>query len=147
MTHPALVDGPIYLDYNATTPVDPGVMRAALPYLDTHFGNPSSGHHYARAPREALDRARRQVAELLGAHTDEIVFTGGGSEADTLAIRGAALATRDPGRRQIVTPATEHPAVLESCRGLAAQGFTVRLLAVDRHGRVPAADLRSALGE
>ncbi|GAA4931152.1 cysteine desulfurase [Nonomuraea thailandensis] len=147
MTHPALADGPIYLDYNATTPVDPAVAQAALPYLGSHFGNPSSGHHYARAPRQALDLARRQVAGLLGASPGEIVFTGGGSEADTLAVRGAALAVPDPGRRQVVSLATEHPAVLESCRGLRRDGFTVRLLPVDHHGRVRPADLREALAE
>nr|WP_262496153.1 aminotransferase class V-fold PLP-dependent enzyme [Nonomuraea sp. SYSU D8015] len=115
--------------------------------MSTHFGNPSSGHAYARAPREALDRARGQVAALLGAAPSEIVFTGGGSEADTLAIRGAALAVREPSRRQIITLATEHPAVLESCRSLRDQGFTVHLLPVDRFGRADLADLRTALAE
>ncbi|MFI7697913.1 cysteine desulfurase family protein [Nonomuraea sp. NPDC049480] len=143
----APADGPIYLDYNATTPVDPAALQAALPYLSTHFGNPSSGHHYARAPREALDRARGQVAALLGAAPDEIVFTGGGSEADTLAVRGAAIATLDPLRRQIITLATEHPAVLESCQSLRAAGFAVRLLPVDRRGRADPDDLRAALSE
>ncbi|TMR91154.1 cysteine desulfurase [Nonomuraea basaltis] len=136
-------DGPIYLDYNATTPVDPGALQAALPYLGTHFGNPSSGHHFARAPREALDRARRQMSALLGAAPGEIVFTGGGSEADTLAIRGACAG--DP--RQIITLPTEHPAVLESCHSLRGDGFTVRLLPVDRRGRADPADLRTALEE
>ncbi|MEO3860981.1 aminotransferase class V-fold PLP-dependent enzyme [Acrocarpospora sp. B8E8] len=147
MTHPALAGGPIYLDYNATTPVDPAVLQAALPYLSTHFGNPSSGHHYAHAPRQALDQARGRVAALLGAAQEEIVFTGGGSEADTLAVRGAALAASDAGRRQIITLATEHPAVLESCHSLCRDGFTVRLLPVDHHGRVQAAALQVALGE
>ncbi|MGW5682031.1 cysteine desulfurase family protein [Nonomuraea sp. NPDC003754] len=147
MTHPALAGAPVYLDYNATTPVDPEALEAALPYLTAHFGNPSSGHAYARAPRAALDRARRQVAELLGAEPSEVIFTGGGSEADALAVRGAALAVRagDPGRRRVVAPATEHPAVLRSCDGLRAEGFIVTPLPVDGHGRVDPGDLRAAV--
>jgi len=109
--HPGLLDGPIYLDYNATTPLDPRVLRAAMPFLVTHFGNPSSAHAYARAPKQAVDRARDQVGQLLGARAEEIVFTGGGSESDTLAIRGAALANRNRGGH-IITQPTEHPAVL-----------------------------------
>lgn len=142
MTHPALAGAPIYLDYNATTPVDPEALEAALPYLTTHFGNPSSGHRYASAPRQALDRARGQVAGLLGAAPEEIVFTGGGSEADTLAIRGAALGS---GRRRIISLATEHPAVLRSCDSLRAEGFGVTLLPVDSHGRLDPDELRAAV--
>lgn len=147
MTHPALAGRPIYLDYNASTPVDPDALEAALPYLTTHFGNPSSGHSYARVPRAALDQARHQVAELLGATPGEIVFTGGGSEADTLAIRGVALASRaaEARRWRIITLATEHPAVLRSCDSLRADGFTVTLLPVDGHGRVDPNDLRAAV--
>ncbi|MEV0592370.1 cysteine desulfurase family protein [Nonomuraea cavernae] len=150
MSHPGLADGPIYLDYNATTPVDPVVLRAALPYLSTHFGNPSSGHLYAQAPGEALARARAQLAGLLGARPEEIVFTGGGSEADTLAVRGAVLALAragETGRRQLITPATEHPAVLRACQSLERDGFAVRLLPVDARGRVDPADLEAALGQ
>jgi len=102
MTHPRLADRPIYLDYNATTPIDSAVLYAAVPYLGMHFGNPSSGHHYAQAPRAAVERARAQIAELLDARPEEIVFTGGGSEADTLAVRGAALAA-PAGRRHVIT--------------------------------------------
>ncbi|MFE3450327.1 cysteine desulfurase family protein [Nonomuraea sp. NPDC059194] len=144
MTHPALAGGPVYLDYNATTPVDPEALEVALPYLTTHFGNPSSGHHYAGAPRRAVEQARGQMAGLLGAAPEEIVFTGGGSEADTLAIRGAALGSR---RRRVVTLATEHPAVLRSCDSLRAEGFTVTLLPVDGHGRADPGDLRAAVRE
>lgn len=140
MTHPGLAGGPIYLDYNATTPVDPRVVDAALPFLTTHFGNPSSTHPYATAPRRAVDRARDQVARLLGAGVAEIVFTGGGSEADTLAIRGAALANRDRGRHVITQP-TEHPAVQEACHSLAGDGFRITQLPVDGHGRASADDL------
>ncbi|WP_433381202.1 cysteine desulfurase family protein [Streptosporangium sp. CA-115845] len=142
MSHSACAGLPIYLDYNATTPVDPEALEAALPYLTTHFGNPSSGHHYARAPRRALDRARGQLARLLGATSAEIVFTGGGSEADTLAIRGTALRSS---RRRIVTLATEHPAVLRACDSLRAEGFTVVLLPMDGHGRADPGELRAAV--
>ncbi|MFI7709333.1 cysteine desulfurase family protein [Nonomuraea sp. NPDC049480] len=145
MTHPALANGPIYLDYNATTPVDPAVHEAALPYLTHHFGNPSSAHHYASEPRQALARARRQVADLLAATPEEIIFTAGGSEADTLAIRGAALAAPTP-RRQLITLATEHPAVLQACRSLQADGFTTTMLPIDQYGRLDPADLEKAIG-
>jgi cysteine desulfurase len=144
MSHPGLANGPIYLDYNATTPVDPAVLDAALPYLAKHFGNPSSSHHYAAAPRAAVVRARAQVADLLGAEPAEIVFTGGGSEADTLAVRGAALAA-PISRRQVITLPTEHPAVLQACRTLQAEGFTVTHLPVDEFGRVDPADLQAAI--
>ncbi|MCG5220013.1 cysteine desulfurase family protein [Streptosporangium sp. KLBMP 9127] len=144
MTHPGLADGPIYLDYNATTPVDPRALEAALPYLVQHFGNPSSGHHYAQAPRTAVELARGRLAGLLGARPEEIVFTGGGSEADTLAIRGAALARP---RRHLVTQPTEHPAVIETCRGLEADGFSITWLPVDRFGGVDPADLDAVIGE
>ena len=146
MRHPGLTDGPIYLDYNATTPVDPHVVEAALPYLTRHFGNPSSSHAYATQPRTAVAEARRQVARLLRASDTEIVFTGGGSEADTLGIRGAALAARAQRRGDhVVTQVTEHPAVLEACRSLTADGFTCTEVAVDSHGKVDPADLESAV--
>ena len=144
MTHPALEGGPIYLDYNATTPVDPRVLEEAMPYLMTHFGNPSSTHHYAAQPRRAVDQARSDVAQLVGGRAEEIVFTGGGSETDDLAIRGAALANGDRGNH-VITQVTEHPAVLEACRSLEEDGFRVTYLPVDQHGRVDPADLRNAI--
>lgn len=146
MSHPALDDGPIYLDYNATTPVDPRVLDAALPYLTTHFGNPSSAHHYAAAPRTAVDAARRRVADLLGTRSDQIIFTGGGSETDDLAIRGSVLANRDRGD-EVITQVTEHPAVLATCRSLETDGFQVTYLPVDGHGRVDPADLSHAISD
>src|SRR5713101_1036781 len=91
-THPGLQGNPVYLDYNATTPIDPAVVQAMLPHLSVHFGNPSSAHGYGHAAHEAVDVARKQVAQLLGCSSDEITFTGGGSESDNLAIRGTALA-------------------------------------------------------
>jgi cysteine desulfurase len=142
--HPGLEDGPIYLDYNATTPVDPRVAAAAVPYLTEHFGNPSSTHQYGEAPRQAIRQARGEVAHLLGADPDEIVFTAGGSDSDTLAIRGAALANRDRGDH-VITQATEHPAVLEACRSLEADGFRLTILPVNRHGEVDPGDLEEAI--
>src|SRR5437660_4560884 len=83
---------PIYLDYNATTPLDPAVVEAMLPYLREHFGNPSSTHPYGKTAHDAVDRARQQLAELLGAQPDEIIFTGGGTEASNHALKGAVFA-------------------------------------------------------
>jgi cysteine desulfurase len=144
--HPGLADGPIYLDYNATTPVDPRVAETALPYLTTYFGNPSSGHAYAEQPSRALAKARQQLAGLIGAQTADIVFTAGGSEADSLAIRGAALAYDRSAPAQVITQLSEHPAVLETCRALQRlHGVQVRYLPVDRDGLVDPAALAEAL--
>src|SRR5437868_5947868 len=123
--HPGLQGGPIYLDHNATTPVDPAVVEAMLPYLASHFGNPSSSHSYGHVAHEAVDAARAQMASLLGCSPAEITFTGGGSESDNLAIRGAALASR-AGGNHIITQVTEHPAVLNTCCALERlHGFRV----------------------
>ncbi|MEV6381995.1 cysteine desulfurase family protein [Streptomyces sp. NPDC051773] len=143
--HPGLVGGPVYLDYNATTPVDPRVTEAMLPHLTDLFGNPSSGHPYADAPRRALAESRAQVAGLVGARPDEIVFTSSGSEADLLAVRGAVLASA---RRHVITQVTEHPAVLEACRALERlHGVRVTVLPVDGDGLVEPAALAAALDE
>lgn len=146
--HPGLAGRAVYLDHNATTPVDPRVVEAMLPTLTTDFGNPSSAHAYAGAPRSALACARRQVAALVGAAADEIVFTGSGSEADALAVRGAVLGAARPGagRPHVVTQVTEHPAVLAACAYLAAHhGVEITYLPVDGHGRVDPADVEAAL--
>jgi cysteine desulfurase len=135
---------PIYLDYNATTPVDPRVIDAMLPYLREHFGNPSSSHYYGSQARAGVDTAREQVASLLGCAPDEIVFTGGGSESDNLAIKGAAEAYRDRGNH-IITCQIEHPAVLNTCRYLERHGFRVTYLPVDREGRVDPNDVAQAI--
>jgi cysteine sulfinate desulfinase/cysteine desulfurase-like protein/predicted MFS family arabinose efflux permease len=143
--HPALEGRPIYLDYNRTTPVDPRVLDAALPYLTTEFGNPASAHHFARAPRQAIAEARQQLAALLGCGADDIVFTGGGSESDALALRGTALAHRERGDH-IVTQVTEHPAVLAACRDLERHhGFEITYLPVDGHCHVDPADMQAAI--
>lgn len=142
---PALADGPIYLDYNATTPVDPRVALAMGPFLTHWFGNPSSGHPYADEPRAALATARGRVAALLGADAERIVFTGSGSEADQLAIRGAVLAS-EAARPHVITQVTEHPAVLETCRALERlHGVRVTYLPVDADGLVDPGRLAAAL--
>jgi cysteine desulfurase len=145
LPHPGLAGGPVYLDYNATTPVDPRVAEAMWPYLTDFFGNPSSNHPYADTPRRALAAARAQVVDLLGAGPGEIVFTGSGSEADLLALRGAVLASGRP-RPHVITQATEHPAVLETCRALERlHGARVTVLRVDADGLVAPAALAAAL--
>lgn len=146
MTVPrGLLDGPIYLDYNATTPIDPAVTESMLPYLTGEFGNPSSTHHYGRESRVALDHARDQVAALLGSSAERIVFTGSGSEADNLAIRGAVLASGVE-RPQVVTQPTEHPAVLQACEALRRwHNAEVMFLPVDGDGLVDPADLAAAI--
>src|SRR5688572_20142315 len=108
---------PIYLDHNASTPLDPAVIAAMQPFLDEGFGNPSSGHWAGTPAKAALEGARRQVAALLGAGPDEVVFTGGGSEANNLALKGAYFALRDKGNH-IVTTEVEHPSILGPCRFL-----------------------------
>jgi cysteine desulfurase len=135
----------IYLDYNATTPPAPEVLEVMIPCLRDLFGNPSSAHPRGRAAREALERARAEVAALLGAAPDEIVFTGGGTEANNLALIGAARALRSRGRH-MVTTAVEHPAVLEVLRWLErTEGFTLTVLPVDGTGRVDPDAVEQAL--
>ena len=135
---------PIYLDYNATTPIDREAADAMLPYLYAHFGNPSSAHPYGRAAREAVEQAREQVAALLNAAPAEIIFTSGGTEANNTVIKGVVEARAGEGR-PIITSAVEHPAVLEPCRVLAARGCDVTVLPVDGQGRVSPGDVRAAL--
>jgi cysteine desulfurase len=123
----------IYLDNNATTPVDPRVREAMLPFLGEAFGNPSSPHGAGRAAREALDRAREQVAALLGASADSIIFTGGGTESITTAIRGALMA--QPEKKHIVTSSIEHSATKNLCEQLGREGCEITWLGVDAGGR------------
>ena len=134
----------IYLDHNASTPVDPAVAAAMRPFLDGHYGNPSSGHWAATVAKAALAKARSQVAGLLGCHDDEVVFTSGGSEANNFALKGAFFALRDKGDH-IVTTRVEHPAVIEPCRFLERLGARVTYLPVDGTGRVEPDDLRKAI--
>ncbi len=134
---------PIYLDHNATTPLLPEVVDAMLPYLREHFGNPSSGHVYGTRARSAVARARDQVAALLGCEADEIVFTSGGTEANNLAIRGAAEALS--GRSHVVTSVIEHPATARPCAWLGEHGRRVSRLGVDAAGCVRVDEAREAM--
>lgn len=147
MTHPGLAGNPIYLDYNATTPIDPVVTEAMHPFLTTFFGNPSSGHRYAHVPAQAIAEARSNVAHLLHCQPDEIIFTGCGTESDALAIRGIALARQAHGKH-IITQVTEHPAVLNICKALERwHGFRVTYLPVTSDGQVRPADVAAAIDE
>jgi cysteine desulfurase len=136
-------DLPVYLDHNATTPVLEEVVLAMSRSLREHFGNPSSGHVYGRRAHDAIERARVQVASLLGCAPDEVIFTSGGTEASNLAIRGTALA--DPSRRHVLTTAVEHPATTRPCAALAEQGYAITRLPVDGRCLVSADDARRAL--
>ena len=131
----------IYLDHNATTPLRESVLEAMVPYLTEQFGNASSYHQLGRDARDAVERARSSVAGTLNAQADEIVFTGGGTEADNLAIRGVTRATRDRGRH-VITSAIEHHAVLRTCEALAQEGVEVTQVGVDGQGRVDPEQVR-----
>lgn len=135
---------PVYLDYNATTPVDPEVADAIEPYLREHFGNPSSAHRYGQRAKQAVDEGRAEVAALLGAAPDEIIFTGCASEANNLAIQGVALALA-ASRKHLVTSAVEHPSVMQPFLKLREAGWAVTLLTVDGAGRVDPASVAEAL--
>ena len=126
---------PIYLDYNATTPIDPEVAEAMRPYLFERFGNPSSSHWYGVQAKEAVEKARDQVANLLNCSPDEVVFTSGGSESNNYAIKGAAFANRGKGSH-LITSSIEHPAVIEVCNYLEEKDFQVTYLPVDQYGQV-----------
>jgi len=134
----------IYLDYNATTPVHERVFTAMVPYLRDHFGNPSSNHIYGQVNKEAISKARAQVAQLLGCEPREVVFTSGGSESNNCAIKGVAWANRDKGNH-IITSVVEHPAVINPCRYLEKQGYRVTYMSVDKYGRVNPADVEAAV--
>jgi cysteine desulfurase len=138
---------PIYLDYNSTTPIDPAVLKAMLPWLKEGFGNPSCTHLYGREAHTAVERAREQVADLLGASGDEIVFTGGGSEASNHAIQGSILQSEtDLGRNaHVIISAVEHPATMQPCVFLRGLGCEVTVLPVDRFGMVDPDDVRRAI--
>ena len=133
----------VYLDHNATTPPDPEVVDAMLPFLREGFGNASSVHGRGVAARDAVEGARRRLAQVLGCTARRLVFTGGGSEANNLAINGLLAARSRPGH--VITSAVEHPAVLRTCRALERDGHSVTVLPVDARGRVAVDDLRAAL--
>jgi cysteine desulfurase len=134
----------IYLDYNATTPLDPEVAEAMRPFLGEVFGNPSSSHETGIIARQAVEKARGSLAKLLNANADEIIFTGGGTEANNLALKGFAFAHADKGRH-IITSAVEHPAVTEVCRFLGTMGFEITVLPVDGFGMINPDDFKKAI--
>jgi cysteine desulfurase len=133
-----------YLDYAATTPTHPDVVREMQPYFSELFGNPSSIYACGKDARTAVELARHRVAALIGADDEEIVFTGSGSEADNLAVKGAAFANRTRGRH-LITSSIEHHAVLEACHFLQEEGFEVSYLPVDKYGTVSPDDVRKAI--
>ena len=135
---------PIYLDYNATTPIDPEVAEAMKPYLTEFFGNPSSTHWFGIQTRKAIEKARKQVAELINCEADEIIFTSGGTESNNYAIKGIAFANRGKGNH-IITSGIEHPAVIEVCLFLEKHGFEITFIPVDEFGLVDVKDIRKAI--
>jgi cysteine desulfurase len=135
---------PIYLDYNATTPIDPAVAEAMQPYIALHYGNPSSTHLYGRAAKAAVEKARQQVAELLACTPEEIIFTGGGSESNNTVLKGVAYTYRRRGNH-FITSAVEHPAIMNPCHFLEQQGLQVTYVPVDGRGMVDPADVRRAI--
>ncbi len=138
--------GFIYMDHAGTTPLDPRVLEAMMPYLTDHFGNPSSLHTIGQEARRALDNAREKVADILGSRTSEIVFTSGGTESDNAAVKGVAAALRNTGNH-IITSSIEHHAVLHSCQYLENAGFEVTYLPVDERGLVDPDDVARAITE
>jgi cysteine desulfurase len=134
----------VYLDYNATTPVDSRVLEAMIPYMKEEFGNPSSIHSFGRAGKAALDDSRERVAELLGARSKEIIFTSGGSESNNFAIKGVALGLREKGNH-LITTQVEHASVLETFRFLESQGFRVTYLGVDKYGLIDLEELKRTI--
>ncbi len=136
---------PIYMDYHATTPVDPRVLEAMTPYFTQDFGNAASRNHaFGWAAEEAVDVARKQVADLIGANPKEIIFTSGATESNNLAIKGVAEMYREKGNH-IITCVTEHKAVIDTCKKLEKQGARVTYLPVQKDGRISLDDLRAAI--
>ena len=136
-------DQPIYLDYQATTPMDPRVLEAMMPYFTTKFGNPASrSHSYGWEAEEGVEKARAQIAKIIGADEKEIIFTSGATESSNLAIRGVAQFYKDR-RNHIVTQVTEHKCVLDTCRHLEQEGFEVTYLPVQQNGLVDLEQLRA----
>jgi cysteine desulfurase len=134
----------IYLDYAATTPTDPTVVQAMLPYFHDAFGNPSAIYSYGQEAKNALEEARGKVARLIGARDEEIIFTSGGTEADNFALKGAAYANQKKGNH-IITSAIEHHAVLESCKFLGKMGYKITYLPVDKYGLVDPDSVKKAI--
>src|SRR5476649_3097477 len=138
---------PIYLDNHATTRVDPRVVSAMLPYFTEYYGNAASRNHpFGWEAEEAVDKARKQVADLIGANAKEIVFTSGATESDNLAIKGVAEMYREKGNH-IITCVTEHKAIIDTCKRLEKEGFRVTYLPVQKDGRIDLDDLKAAISD
>src|SRR5918992_2668432 len=136
---------PIYMDYHATTPVDPRVLEAMLPYFTHTFGNAASRNHpFGWEAEEAVEKSRKQVADLIGANAKEIIFTSGATESNNLAIKGVTEMYREKGNH-IITCVTEHKAVIDTCKKLEKQGYRVTYLPVQKDGRISLDELRAAI--
>lgn len=136
---------PIYMDHHATTPIEPQVLEAMMPYLTLEFGNPSSATHvFGWKAEEAVETARAQVANLVGASSEEVIFTSGATESDNLALKGVARANKNKGNRIIVSK-VEHKAVLDSCKTLEKEGFEVIYIPVDKYGMINPQDVEAAI--
>ncbi len=134
----------IYLDYAATTPTDPEVVKAMLPYFTDRFGNPSSIHSFGQEGKAAIEEARGKIASFLGAKQEEIIFTGCGTESDNFAIKGTAYANQNKGNH-IITSSIEHPAVIKSCKFLEKMGFKITYLPVNKDGLIDPDDVKKAI--
>src|SRR2546425_922923 len=138
---------PVYKDYHATTPADPRVVEAMVPYFTQHFGNAASRNHpFGWEAEEAVEKARKQVADLIGANAKEIVFTSGATESDNLAIKGVAEMYREKGNH-IITCVTEHKAVIDTCKRLEKDGYRVTYLPVQKDGRISLDELKAAIAD
>ena len=135
---------PIYLDYNATTPIDPEVAKEMIPYIESFYGNPSSSYSIGRSNKEAVEKARTQVAGLINCQPEEIYFSSCATESNNLAIKGIAWANSDKGRH-IITSEIEHPAVTEVCKYLISKGFEITCLPVDQYGKIDLKDVENAI--
>ncbi|CDX00271.1 Cysteine desulfurase [Desulfitobacterium hafniense] len=134
----------IYLDYNATTPIDKSVYKAMLPYLESQFGNPSNSYELGQSAKRGVENARSQIADLIGAKASEVLFTGCGSESNNMVVKGVAYTYKNKGRH-IVTSCIEHPAILAPLSFLEKNGYEVTYLPVNRKGSVDPEDLKKAL--
>ncbi|HTK96239.1 MAG TPA: aminotransferase class V-fold PLP-dependent enzyme, partial [Terriglobales bacterium] len=146
-TTPEGVKLPIYMDNHATTPLDPRVLEAMMPYLTDKFGNAASRNHpFGWEAEQGVETAREQIAKLIGATSKEIIFTSGATESDNLAIKGVAYMYREKGNH-IITAVTEHKAVLDTCKRLEKEGFRVTYLPVQQDGRIDLEDLKRAMDD
>ena len=134
----------IYLDYNATTPVDERVAEQMQPYIKEHFGNPSSSHRFGKTAKDAIELARKGVANLIGSNSNEIIFTSSGSESNNMVLKGAAFSLKEKGNH-IITSQIEHPAIINPCKYLERLGYNVTYVPVDKSGIINTDDIRNAI--